>query len=1209
MPFVRKRPRDEGSDVLPHVKLSAGPERGEIFVGRSQQPQQCHYSRSRSSTRQLSFTLAPTHAIPLWQNVALAALNRVHERERMEHKALAHARMLQRDLRRYTEDLKRRKERLKVQQREMRTRLGNRLFAAVEKHWTKRGDVFQQLLSAEFDEVKRRHAERRQEDLLREAENLTRTLLEEIFSGSRCDGKNGKVVSAPSSTGGSDSCGNGGADTALDAIPGLPMIRDDMEASSSIQLESSLTLLDTQGGQRPLRDYQRSALRWLTNLYTKRLNGVLADEMGLGKTIQTIALLAYFAEHKNDWGPHLIVVPTTVVLNWKAEFQRWCPGLRVIVYTGSRKERHKLRQGWMREDAFHVCITSYNMVIYDRMVFRRRPWGFLILDEAHQLKNFLSKRWQSLFDLQTEYRLLLTGTPLQNSIMELWSLFHFLLPSASAFSSDEEFREWFSNPMDDMVSGRTALNEDIVRRLQALLRPFMLRRLKKDVESQLPSKTEKVVMCKLSRRQRMLYDDYMQLTETREKIRGGVGGVLGVLLALRKVCNHPDMFEERRTITPMALDRQSEITVVVPRSILLLGNSYSGRYRFQKWRLCIDDVSLSPYSYKQQDEQQECDISWLDCALLHPLIVDQCWMKDGVREEYLQRFSSKHFSWVSEQVCCNEASGGVCQEVSHLFRSYADREKRRTAQRQMLTCAFQTLRSQCLEAGVCVWQPSCFNVVVPGHREGGEEPWKTEMLHRHRCVPPFLCPTVAQRVQAILPVALKVAVYVPCVVAAHPPRLHCHLPVSHYQPFRAHCRRSLAPLLVINTPPPVLLQHETHPRAATFDASHFLSEIWPFCVRRCFSFPDRNLLIHDCGKLQFLQHCLKQLRRDGHRMLIFTQFVHMLNILEQFLAIIGVSYLRIDGSTKAERRQAYVDRFNDDERVTCMILSTRSGGIGLNLTGADTVIFYDSDWNPTMDLQAQDRCHRIGQTKPVTIYRLISEHTVEESILQKARERKKLNNVVIRGGQFHTMASVDEMYEDTSAAIAAFSDPVRLRSFFHDLDEDATVITERDSTEAVIAGERGRVVDDNEKPVDLRAEMMKLEDQEDREAQQNLEDELRRLEEDEKRDEAELGGAEEDEDEAQFCSDCCQMEGEEALESKTAASTAADSEPSGSAAAAQKRREILRRQRTPLDRLLAERFGLCHAAEARRRYDVLCSSYRGKVGDDKLPEFIASFSL
>lgn len=167
-------------------------------------------------------------------------------------------------------------------------------------------------------------------------------------------------------------------------------------------------------------------------------------------------------------------------------------------------------------------------------------------------------------------------------------------------------------------------------------------------------------------------------------------------------------------------------------------------------------------------------------------------------------------------------------------------------------------------------------------------------------------------------------------------------------------------------------------------------------------FPELRLIQYDCGKLQALDELLWKLKPDGHRVLIFTQMSRMLDIFEQFLNHHGHTYLRLDGTTKIEQRQALMERFNADKRIFCFILSTRSGGIGVNLTGADTVIFYDSDWNPTMDAQAQDRCHRIGQTRDVNIYRLISEKTIEENILKKAQQKRMLGDLAIEGGNFTT---------------------------------------------------------------------------------------------------------------------------------------------------------------------------------------------------------------
>lgn len=298
-----------------------------------------------------------------------------------------------------------------------------------------------------------------------------------------------------------------------------------------------------------LREYQVIGLDWLKTLHDKKLNGILADEMGLGKTIQTISLIASLACDEGIWGPHLIVVPTTIIINWEMEFKRWCPGLKILTYFGSQKERKLKRTGWSKDNSFHVCITSYKLVIQDHFAFRRKKWYYMVLDEAQSIKNFRSQRWQTLLRFNTKRRLLLTGTPLQNDVMELWSLMHFLMPHI--FTSQQDFKEWFSNPFNQSINQNQSLNMMVVQRLQSILRPFLLRRMKKDVEKQLPEKIEHIVKCELSRRQRFLYDEYINNNKTQKTLHeADFFSIMNVLMQLRKVCNHPDLFEPRPIESP-----------------------------------------------------------------------------------------------------------------------------------------------------------------------------------------------------------------------------------------------------------------------------------------------------------------------------------------------------------------------------------------------------------------------------------------------------------------------------------------------------------------------------------------------------------------------------------------------------------------------------------------------------------------------------------
>ena len=156
-----------------------------------------------------------------------------------------------------------------------------------------------------------------------------------------------------------------------------------------------------------LREYQHVGLDWLATMYDKKLNVILADEMGLGKTIMTISLLAHLAGERGNWGPHLIIVPSSTVMNWELELKKFCPALKVVTYIGTPKERKARRAGWSRENACHVCITSYRIALQDASLLRRRQWVYMILDEAQNIKNFRSQRWQVLLQFRSQRRLLL----------------------------------------------------------------------------------------------------------------------------------------------------------------------------------------------------------------------------------------------------------------------------------------------------------------------------------------------------------------------------------------------------------------------------------------------------------------------------------------------------------------------------------------------------------------------------------------------------------------------------------------------------------------------------------------------------------------------------------------------------------------------------------------------------------------------------------
>ncbi|XP_013144254.1 PREDICTED: probable global transcription activator SNF2L2 [Papilio polytes] len=299
-----------------------------------------------------------------------------------------------------------------------------------------------------------------------------------------------------------------------------------------------------------LKEYQIKGLEWLVSLFNNNLNGILADEMGLGKTIQTIALVTYLMEKKKVNGPFLIIVPLSTLSNWVLEFEKWAPTVTVVSYKGSPQSR-RLVQTQMRSTKFNVLLTTYEYVIKDKAVLAKVQWKYMIIDEGHRMKNHHCKLTQVL---NTHYiaphRLLLTGTPLQNKLPELWALLNFLLPSI--FKSCSTFEQWFNAPFAT-TGEKVELNEEetilIIRRLHKVLRPFLLRRLKKEVESQLPDKVEYIIKCEMSALQRVLYK-HMQskgvlLTDGSEKGNKGKGGakaLMNTIVQLRKLCNHPFMF-------------------------------------------------------------------------------------------------------------------------------------------------------------------------------------------------------------------------------------------------------------------------------------------------------------------------------------------------------------------------------------------------------------------------------------------------------------------------------------------------------------------------------------------------------------------------------------------------------------------------------------------------------------------------------------------
>ena len=404
--------------------------------------------------------------------------------------------------------------------------------------------------------------------------------------------------------------------------------------------------------------------------------------------------------------------------------------MRAIKFHGNKEERNRVIEEYLRpgiqdsERNFDVCVTTFEMCIREKGPLMKFAWNYLVIDEAHRIKNENSQFSTVVRQMETEHRLLLTGTPLQNNLHELWALLNFLLPDI--FSSSEQFDEWFNLEVDDDEA-----KQKMIHQLHRILRPFMLRRLKVDVEKSLPPKKETLLFVGMSGMQKQLYKSL--LLRDMDAVTGtskSKSALLNIVMQLRKCCGHPYLFEgqEDRTMDPM-----------------------------------------------------------------------------------------------------------------------------------------------------------------------GEH------------------------------------------------------------------------------------------------------------------------LIENCGKLVLLDKLLKKLQARGSRVLIFSQMTRVLDILEDFCRMRAYNYCRIDGQTSYEDREDAIDDYNrENSSKFAFLLSTRAGGLGINLYTADIVILFDSDWNPQADLQAQDRAHRIGQKKEVNVYRFVTSDSVEEKIVERAQQKLKLDAMVVQQGRLqekNAKLSKDEMRE------------------------------------------------------------------------------------------------------------------------------------------------------------------------------------------------------
>ena len=731
-----------------------------------------------------------------------------------------------------------------------------------------------------------------------------------------------------------------------------------------------------------LKEYQLKGLNWLVNLYEQGINGILADEMGLGKTVQSISVMAYLAEVHDIWGPFLVIAPASTLHNWQQEITRFVPGIKTLPYWGNAKDRKVLRKFWDRkhitynkDSPFHVLVTSYQLVVADTQYFQKIRWQYMVLDEAQAIKSSQSSRWKSLLGFHCRNRLLLTGTPIQNNMQELWALLHFIMPSL--FDSHDEFSDWFSKDIESHAQSNTKLNEDQLKRLHMILKPFMLRRIKKHVQKELGDKIEEDVFCDLTYRQRAFYTNLRNKISIMELIEKAALGddqdsatLMNLVMQFRKVCNHPDLFERSEVTSPMSFGYFAETA-----SFLREGHSVDVRYsvrsliEFEVPRLVGRDGGRLDLAGSDNESA-----GWRNRFLFHEANV---WSPNRLNEAAKRNgaFSWLNFVKQSASQTSTVAHADVFERAVQLHKDqqlastpdiFEDDKENDAPWHSMLHIVDRKKQSRPSDAFKDGPLHDLMNVATKTFENAGLD-----------CVEPSSTPAAS----------------------APPVEMHFSSQRSNKDRqqtfFNVPMQRAMFGInektenLILDSKLDRVFYPVSNMLPAPNKAKSRYTNI---------SCPSMRRFVTDSGKLAKLDQLLRRLKEGGHRVLLYFQMTRMIDLMEEYLTYRNYRYCRLDGSTKLEDRRDTVADFQSQPDIFVFLLSTRAGGLGINLTAADTVIFYDSDWNPTIDSQAMDRAHRLGQTKQVTVYRMITRGTIEERIRRRALQKEEVQRVVIQGG-------------------------------------------------------------------------------------------------------------------------------------------------------------------------------------------------------------------
>jgi SNF2 family DNA or RNA helicase len=837
---------------------------------------------------------------------------------------------------------------------------------------------------------------------------------------------------------------------------------DLLNPSTMPQQESFVSAASSFQGS--LKSYQLRGLNWLLNLYEQGINGILADEMGLGKTVQSIAFLSYLSATKDCWGPFLIVAPNSTLHQWQQEVSRFVPSLKVLPYWGGAKERQILRQFWTskkmytKDAPFHVLITSYNVVVQDERYFQRMRFMYMILDEAQAIKNAASQRWKSLLGLKCRNRVLLTGTPIQNSMAELWALLHFIMPSL--FESHDDFQEWFSKDVEDAAAAvgtggagekeAVPLDHRQIQRLHVILKPFMLRRCKVDVENEMPPKIEVTLPCKLSAVQMRIYKALQKkIVQATEAAGGGVIGkksflshltsstsfsssdaiasdsLVTLVMQFRKLCNHPELYERKQVISsywwgekiwyplikqksgsnpsasnvdpelaanggmilvrcPAAYEGGNPISKVWP-TLLERGLRVDKKARFLEqtnifatenvWRrtygeerrergegrssLLCNPFSFLPFLLLSASEfsfysHSEALHAWFACIVLQhrrhiaSLRADAgervCLILEGKLARLEQGLElsdlpsspplpNRHVLPSFPTRFCFTGKGLVWKSPAEFFHaSSLLRRFRRCARPAVLASPIHLRWSRHLGSRVGSSISDGLSEYVGWEKSVllGVEAWKWSRYAGGRNRQGNTWPVSFTQTLEILPSGLQ----------EMQRRIFVASPYTETQARAMQIAKTA--VNGVSRPPPQLSLY-TSPSSPLFlssltlhssssSSSHpipgLLSSVSSLgCPSARMLVPTVEDLIADSGKLQVLDQLLTQLKREGHRVLIFSQMTKLIDLLENFLTYRKYKFSRLDGQTALSARRDLVRKFQNDSSVFAFLLSTRAGGL------------------------------------------------------------------------------------------------------------------------------------------------------------------------------------------------------------------------------------------------------------------------------------------